>query len=246
MGQSGGVRGSELESIPSLNPNRLRWLIAAFCIGILPCYFNGFYNPILARNPTGYWIVEALTWIVMPLIAVAAITRSGSTTLNQLGFHTRCRGVQNPWLLIALCVAVPVLMVWADGHFLALGFVVFPDNPGALPFEYTQVLPPRGPQTGFYRLAAILYMGLSAGFVEEFYFRGLLRTIFGSGRWRSIAFVIGSSLLFAGAHWEGGAAKLVYAGCWGLMLAMLYVSIDNLWPLIVAHVIVDCGWLWRT
>jgi hypothetical protein len=35
----------------------------------------------------------------------------------------------------------------------------------------------------------------------------------------------------------------VYAFGYGLLFAILYLLTDNLWPIIVGHMLVDFGWL---
>jgi membrane protease YdiL (CAAX protease family) len=40
-----------------------------------------------------------------------------------------------------------------------------------------------------------------------------------------------------------GPTKVLYTFCVGLMMSTAYALTGNLWPLIVAHFLIDFGWL---
>jgi membrane protease YdiL (CAAX protease family) len=101
------------------------------------------------------------------------------------------------------------------------------------------MLPPPGPETGAYRLLAVFYLAISAGFSEEILFRGLLRRVFGPGLIQTAAFVVISAVAFASVHLFGGHAKAAYAFGHGLAAAAIYAVTGNLWPVIVGHSLID-------
>ncbi len=92
----------------------------------------------------------------------------------------------------------------------------------------------------------ILFFALSAGIVEELYFRGWLRRFFNPTVIGITSYVFISSLLFALIHWGDGTTlygvdykQLASTFCWGIGSAIVYLRIGNLWPLIIAHAMLD-------
>jgi len=212
-------------------------------IGIAPAEFNWLYNPRLAHWPRLFWSVDIARFVLLPALVVAWCVSRRLFTLVDIGLHTRVFGRDNRILFVVALVAIPLLMHWTDPKFVAWAQEVYPPNRREPHFDYAQVLPPRGPETGGLRLLAVTYMALSAAAAEEVYYRGILRRLFPRGWLWSIPFVVSSAALFASIHWYGGPAKLLYTGCVGLMTATIYVLTGNLWPLIVGHFVVDFGWL---
>lgn len=96
------------------------------------------------------------------------------------------------------------------------------------------------------RWLKVFFFALSAGIVEELYFRGWLRRLFSQGYLGAGLFVLISSALFALIHWGNGTVDygfnfkhLAVTFCWGLGSALAYLKINNLWFLIVAHALLD-------
>ena len=212
-------------------------------IGITPAEFNWYYNPRLAHLPRLFWSVDVTRFVVLPTLLVGWGLYRRLFSLADIGLHTRILGRREPALFAVALVLVPLLLCWAEPRIVAWTATVIPPRTDQPHFDYTQVLPPRGPETGLYRLLAIAYMSLSAAATEELYFRGVFRRLF-PRRWLwSIPFVILSSAAFASIHWYGGPRKVLYAFCVGLMTAGAYALTGNLWPLILAHFLIDAGWL---
>lgn len=59
---------------------------------------------------------------------------------------------------------------------------------------------------------------------------------------RGVAYIVISSIVFAGAHWEGGLPNLAETFTVGIFAATIFRLTGNLWPLIVGHIITD--WYW--
>jgi hypothetical protein len=212
-------------------------------IGVLPLYLNGFWNPLLASRPRWFWIVEVLTWIILPLALYSWGGWRHLVTNAELGFHKSVCGSRNEWVFGLCLVAAPFLMVWLDGRLYDIVPRFVPVNRWQVPFKYNDMIPSPGPHTGRYRLLALLHLALTAGLVEGFYYCGLLRLLFRAGWGGAALFVLISSILFAGSHWEGGTQKLVYALAWGIVMATVYAVTRNLWPIVVGHMFVDITWL---
>lgn len=94
-------------------------------------------------------------------------------------------------------------------------------------------------------LIKALYWSLTAGIVEEIYFRGWLRRLMRGSLGMTLAYVGTSSILFSLIHWGQGEKQLIATGIFGLMCAVAYLGVRNLWPLIAAHVIVDVTFFWN-
>ena len=45
------------------------------------------------------------------------------------------------------------------------------------------------------------------------------------------------------AHWEGGAHTMFEAAIFGLLASITFRLTRNLWPLIIAHIVIDFLWL---
>ena len=220
-------------------------LASLLILGIAPFYFNGLYNPPLAARYRGwFWIVEVCTWIVAPSVVLLCGLRRKLFSLADLGLSGRVRGKKRPWALLALMVAVPWIFFQIDVSVAQWAYETWPRGWQGRPFDYTDVLPPPGPQTGWWRLLAVTYFCVTAGVVEEFYCRGALARLFGTGWFASVSYVIISSSLFAGGHWEGGVPRLAEALAVGLFAAIVFRSTQNLWPLILGHIVTD--WYWFT
>ena len=213
-------------------------------IGLTPFYLNGLYNPHLVTTPRLFWAMEIVAWAVLPLALYFAGRRAGLFSAVDLGLHTSVGGSPRPWILPLALMVAPFVMVWMDSQFVKLATALSPATYGASAFRYEDMIPPRGPSTGGYRLLAIAYLALTAGLVEGFYYLGMTRLLFRSGWVGAVPFMVASVVLFAGSHWEGGTWKLVYALAWGIAMAVVYAAIRNLWPIAVAHTVVDLTWFW--
>lgn len=225
------------------SPFRTRLCIAALVvIGIAPAYLNGWYNPLLAKTTSHFWTVELVTWIAMPLIILFIGLRSQLFTAAQLGYHRSVFGKKSDVGMLLTTIIVTMIFLKIDPPLWQAAVAEFPNSQPLDGFQYRLMLPPRGPDTGFYRLLATVFFGLSAGLVEELYYRGMLRQIFSRNIGGDILFLIISTPLFAWAHWEGGDAKVAYTLVWGLAFGLIYVTTRNLWTATIAHIAIDLAW----
>ena len=218
-------------------------LVVLLLIGIIPAEFNWLYNPRLADSPRLFWSIDVARFVVLPTLLVGWGLSRRLFTFGDIGLHTRVFGRSNRMLFFPALILVPLLMHWEDPKFVAWARSAYPTTGRELHFDYAQVLPPRGPETGGWRLLAVTYMALSAAATEELIYRGILRRLFPPVWLWSVPFVVFSAALFASIHWYGGPAKLLYTGCVGLLTAIIYALTGNLWPLIVGHFVIDFGWL---
>jgi uncharacterized protein len=83
-------------------------------------------------------------------------------------------------------------------------------------------------------------LSMTAGFCEEFIFRGYLIWAFQSvlGLWVSAAL---SVVVFALAHSYQGVKGILGTGAVGLLFTVVVLASGSLWPAIVLHALVDIG-----
>ena len=105
--------------------------------------------------------------------------------------------------------------------------------------------PPVRPDIGFsgtkLTVAAALYFSLAAAIFEEVFFRGVLAFALLPTRTlaRTTLYVLVSSAFFSLAHVDSDLPQLIALTYVGVITAIAYVMVQNIWPLIVAHFCAD-------
>ncbi len=105
------------------------------------------------------------------------------------------------------------------------------------------------PQTGREKLWAVLFLAPTAGFCEEYIYRGYLLVVL--SQWsHSVAWSWAiSSAVFGLAHVYQGWSGIVRAALLGTLLAYPVLLLGTLYPSMVAHLLIDAvalGWLGPT
>jgi len=227
-----GMRPSSRPEDPA--PKRLA-LAALIIVGVLPFELNGIYNPLLAADPPYFWLADFAAYSVLPLFIFLIGTRFKIFTARQAGFHSDILWPDQGRKLLFCMFLLPFLMGIGYILFWSIGNRLFSQFPGQVYFSYHSML-------GDFSLARIpkaIFLSLTAGVVEEFYYRGLFRLLFKRGWLNAILYVLISSLVFSSVHWEGGNAQLFATFWFGVMAAIFYLWIGNLWPLVWAHFLSD-------
>jgi hypothetical protein len=204
--------------------------VAALILFLLP-FANGFYNPLLLNHATLFWFLDVLTYVLIPAcVAFVLFTRSG-LRLSHIGIE-RPQDKEG-WLRLishSLLLAVVFHIAYAG----AASF--FAAQYGTQPlFRYEWMTP----KSGLGRELVAIYQGLTAGILEEFYYRGLLVALFSRYKMGQPIMVWIISCLFSLIHWEGGVAALLINFFISLFLTAYYVRFKLLIPLIVAHLLYD-------
>lgn len=184
-----------------------------------------------------YWSFELLVWLILPAIIFALAMRHGGLQWQELGLNANIRGRRRLGWLLALCiVAGPmVLLLYANAKYFFDFF--FPPTPL---FDYKSVVP----KMELLRLVVVVYLGISAGVVEELYFRGFfwrISELFSTPR---ALYLLASPVLFCLVHWEGGLSNVLATFTLGLACCFFFLAARNLWPLIVGHIYTDIYWYW--
>ena len=211
-------------------------LAALLAVGTLPFMANGFYQGALLAVPAAFWASEVLLWVVLPLAVWHLTGRLGLATPRELGFSSGVGQGRHPRLrLLFLVLLAPLLLVPAYGLISNVGALI-PQGPPPSSFNWWAAQPPRS-ATALW-LAVLVFQSLSAGLVEELYYRSLLRRLIPS-TWPVLAYMAISAALFGAVHWERGLVSVVRTTAFGLLAAGLYARWRNIWPLVAGHTAVD-------
>ena len=211
----------------------------AILLGCAPVYFlqivDGFFKgPLYAFSPMAFWAFDIFKFVILSLIVLVWLARAFSITPSSYGLR---RGEAVDWfhiIVLTIFLTLVLNLIYTSVGQAVLNFTgpVLTQN-----FDYRSTVP-----GGFLHLPVLVYFGLSAGFAEEIFFRALpllyIRERFGNRKlhW---AYVVGTSLLFAVAHWENGVHEIVATFVLGAAQCLLYLKLRDLWPLVGAHALID-------
>ena len=205
---------------------------ALAAVGIAPLLVNGCINAKIASLPALYWAFELFTWIGIPIAVLTSLVRNAGLRASDLGFS---RTIFHRRSVVLVLVSSFLFCLIAYAVYTEAYSYMRTILPDAGIFQYRSVLPATDPG----RSLVTLYFALSAGIVEEIYFRGLLFKIATFVRGTVPVFLILSPILFAAIHWESGMANMAAAYVYGLVSAIAYVFMRNVWPLVAGHVYTD-------
>jgi membrane protease YdiL (CAAX protease family) len=221
-----------MSAAQQVDTGRRNLYAACIAAGTFPYLINGYINARIASSPALYWTFELLCWLAVPAVVLVVLVRRAGLRFSEIGLNGRIFGRYSVGLVILMCLVMCLLCAWVYHLALGLSRALLPDNPL---FEYQSIVP----QSGAAHTLAALYLALSAGIVEEIYFRGLLHKLAGWAARPVPAYLTLSPLLFASIHWETGWAGTAAAYVFGLFTALAFLLTRNLWPLIAGHFYTD-------
>jgi membrane protease YdiL (CAAX protease family) len=213
-----------------------KYLILCFLLIWIPAFFNGFYFPIVKENYIVFWILELIQWLILPIIAVyISIYKFKIISYEHLGFHNLIfyRRKTEYVVYASIIVSIILFLTYFETYYQSV--FLFPTN-YLQAFTYQSMIPE---EPVLIVIFIVFYMALSAGFIEEAAYRGILRLVFQNNFEFNVKYVIVSSILFMVVHWEGGLRNLFSSFIFGLVCAILYLKLKNIWPLVIGHSIVD-------
>jgi membrane protease YdiL (CAAX protease family) len=191
---------------------------------------NGLYLGAAYRvSPALFWLLDIVQFALVPALSLWLLYRIAGVRPRDYGLGTIVapkQGAASALALYALVVAV-----FAGGYGFARVLTLFiPWEWPATAFLYSQAIPqhPGG------ALAMVAYLALSAAFVEEIFYRGLPALCV-----RQDLYPVVSAAAFAAIHWESGTRDVAATFLLGLVLALLYLRIRNLWPFVAGHAVTD-------
>ena len=217
---------------------------ASAFVGLTPfivlAMLNGLYNPWLFEASVSlFWLVDFIHYWAIPLAALYFLYRHAGLTPRDYGL-ARANRYYPAWEMLGAGIFVAALLVAVSTVSWHLGTLLFGWSDYA--FSFGMVVPEGG-----LRVLVVLYLAITAGFVEEVMYRGLMWTALSRLPYRRLAkfiYIVPGSMIFALVHWEQGVAGIFSAFAFGVVAAMLYLSLKNLWPMIAAHTLVDVYYFW--
>jgi len=193
-----------------------------------------------------FWFSLLFTIIVMQILGFVVAVLGRVLGLPDLVMRTSAMGV------IAI---VSLIFIWRIGWWKDAGFVSTTQNVYALTVPLIFIFFPlvffgtvkMEPQRASLFLMAVLFTGIS----EEAVFRGLfIRAFLPRGKWQAVLI---PAVFFAAAHIVqslGGAMSLgdnlvqiANAFFYGVMMGAVRLRVNNVWPLIILHALIDMFWV---
>jgi uncharacterized protein len=202
------------------------WLFTFVLTFVYPVADHLFYSRLKSTMQVYTWNILA-AWF-LTAIAVLLIYRNGlklSDFGQTLGLYPRTLIVS---LILLFLVAGLVLVSKLQKH---------TPNPEHLA-KATDNVRKLLPTTQSERLA-VIPLALTAGFCEEFLYRGWLLNLTGCALKSMWAGLLISSLLFGFAHLYQGRKGMLSTGILGLVFGLIYIAGGSLLPAQVVHALLD-------
>lgn len=186
------------------------------------------------------WLLRGMGMDYPGPIAVVLSLLAASWLLHREGSSWSALGLRKPrsWPrlgLAALGYTVLSYLVAATMTVLATRVLGWP------PIDISRVADLQGNVPALLGMLAISWS--TAAFGEELLFRGFLQTrierLLGAGRGAAIGAALLQGLLFGIGHAYQGMTGVLVTGALGVLLGLLYLRGRNLWPLIIAHGLID-------
>ncbi|MFO0449866.1 MAG: CPBP family intramembrane glutamic endopeptidase [Pseudomonadota bacterium] len=209
-----------------------RWLV--FVIS-LPAIFISFLSslafPDAEKYRLSFWLVDTIVFVVLPLATVLLIYVVAKIEPKDYGLTQLSRNTTEGAALFKTCVCIFIFLLFTPlTNFFG---IFFPPTTNTEESYFSLML------SGQFGFIARLYLSLSAAFAEEIIFRGVLALVLvGKDCSDKYLYVIGSSLLFALGHFNQGLHVVFAAAVLGVMAAIIYLKIKNLWYLILGHFVI--------
>ena len=195
---------------------------------------NGFYNPLLYRTShVLYWCADFTSFVLVPSFLVYWLATYANIWPKHYGlqFLPRMADFLGTSALLGFILFITYFVARYIGWVLTWRWYT-PSE-----FTYGTAIP-----HGLFRLPAVLYMSATAGIVESifllslpwYFWRNFLNL---AHRRNSFAWL--SSVVFASCHWEQGLHNVIAAFAFNYVACYLYWKLNDLWPIIGAHVLVD-------
>jgi membrane protease YdiL (CAAX protease family) len=202
--------------------------MSVFLLGMFPSLINGYIYSKVLDYPLIYWSLEFINWIIIPIALLLFVKKHTTLRLSDIGLNRMIFGKPGTFLIIFFSVIVAPIDFFLYNEFFTLAVEHFSSN---TLFSYQSVIP----DTPILKIVVVLYFATTASFVEEILYRGLLFKIAQYYANPKLLFLLISPLFFAVIHWETGTAHVVAVYFLGLLMALLYLTFRNLWPLIFSH-----------
>jgi membrane protease YdiL (CAAX protease family) len=212
-------------------------IFPSLALGLLDDLYLG---PLYQRGDMWFWAADFAQFVIVPALVVFLLIKIGSITPRNYGFRPFALDTHTVDI-VGLCLFMCVVywLSYEPVKRIASSFL----SPYTGTFDYNSSLP----QSPWMRIPLVLYFSLTAAFVEEAVYRGLpwlYFSLFNPGRRKVAGYVVSTSLLFSAIHSEQGLPGMLAALSLGVVAAMMYAKIQNLWPFVAAHFVTDLISFW--
>ncbi|MCH8886983.1 MAG: CPBP family intramembrane metalloprotease [SAR324 cluster bacterium] len=228
-------------------------IIALVALPILPHFLNDIYIVVLnetylSRTPVNgnwtlqpglagkwlMWTLDFTVYLTLPVAALWFFLRKGWFSWEAFDFRTENLG-RNAMLGLLLFAAIWMVAFIKAVYLDPLLRPLLPKyGYGGFFFQ---------PRDGWLLfLLMSVYLGLAAGFLEEFLYRSfLIRSLERLGLPAVGAGAV-SVIVFTGIHAVAGAPILVLSFAVGIVFTAIYLRTRNIVPLVAAHSAIDIFW----
>lgn len=209
----------------------------AFLVYFLVTMSKKFWLPSLSG--ANFWIADISCFVCLPALLIMMFklplipkTQSGN---GQIKLHD-----MGSLLFLSFITALAIGVLNIVGS--VVGAKIARHFPEILPrvIDYAGHIP----ETGILSVLVVFYFALTAGYVEEFFFRGLLGSIisdaFQHGR---VIFIVLSAISFALIHWGSGLANVITTFMQGVLLSIVLVRTRDVRIVMLGHGLFWLKWL---
>jgi membrane protease YdiL (CAAX protease family) len=186
-----------------------------------------------------FWAVDAFRFVLLPGAILLWLARAFQVSPSAYGLgrpRETDSWLEFVWILVSIAIILRFVY-----HSASLVSWFLAGRPQTVSF-YKEVVP-QGP----FRAVAVLYLAVTAGLVEEVFFRGLpllhLKMRFPAGIPKGL-YVASTAIAFGAIHWQNGIHEVVATTVYGLVAAVFYLNLRDLWPLVGAHALIDAWEFW--
>ena len=227
--------------MPAHSLDRRSILLLAIFPSIVIGLLNQFYLELVYRQGHAwFFLADAGEWIVTPTLVWLFVLRPAYIKPKDFGLRLPILGGR-PFETIGLFLFVAVLMWFTYGMVRYIAYFFLWPYTGT--FGYGNAIPKLYP----WNMLVVFYYSLTAAFIEEVVFRGLAWAYFSIAvpqPRRTFWYVTVTSILFAATHSEQGPAGMIAALSLGIVASTLYARLNDLWPLVFGHFVVDVISFW--
>ena len=177
----------------------------------------------------------ALLGMIISLAAIWVSARMRGVGWPEFGLARQKSWVRTVLMGLGVALAMFVFARIINPIFLAI--------PNVEPPDYSRYEHLRGNLPNL--IINVVAVWFTAGFVEEFLFRGYLmkRLVDLQGKKTKLAWVIAlvvSAVIFGFVHLRQGPAGMLKVAVYGLLFGVAFLTVRrNLWPLMIAHALMD-------
>ncbi len=202
---------------------------------------NDFWLDSIYRQGVGwFYLGDILQWIVVPGLVWLFILHPAGIKPKDFGLDF-AQYRQRPFETLGLFLFVALLLWVAYEPIKNIAYRYLWKYAGT--FGYGNLVPASFP----WHVFVVAYFAATAAVVEEVVFRGLswayVSLVVPKSN-RNFLYITITSLLFAATHSEQGPHGMIAALSFGIVAASLYSKLQNLWPLVVGHFVVDLLSFW--